>query len=62
MPNLTLSSSGFSAFSGAASDLFASFGDKAKAQEDFAEAKNYGLRSEDCTDARKRSSSKHALP
>jgi hypothetical protein len=34
------------AFSGAASDLFASFGDKAKAQGDFAEAKNYGLASD----------------
>lgn len=31
---------------GAASDLFASFGDKAKAKGDFAEATNYGLASD----------------
>jgi len=36
----------FSDFGGAASDLFASFGDKAKAQGDFAEAKAYGLASD----------------
>lgn len=35
-----------SAFGGAASDLFASFGDKAKAQGDFAEGKAYGLASD----------------
>jgi hypothetical protein len=32
-----------SAFGGAASDLFAGFGDKAKAQGDFAEARSYDL-------------------
>lgn len=36
----------FTAFGGAASDLFAGFGDKAKAQGDFAEAKEYTLASE----------------
>lgn len=36
----------FADFGGAASDLFASFGDKSKAQGDFAEAKNYGLASD----------------
>jgi hypothetical protein len=38
---LGLSQATFTDFGGAASDLFASFGDKAKAQGDFSEAKNY---------------------
>lgn len=41
-----LSDKTFSNFGGAASDLFASFGDKSKAQGDFAEAKNYDLASD----------------
>jgi hypothetical protein len=40
---MTLSPQTFSDVSGAASDLFAGQGDQAKAQYDFAEAKNYGL-------------------
>jgi hypothetical protein len=43
---LGLSDKTFTDFGGAASDLFASFADKAKAQGDFAEAKNYGLASD----------------
>lgn len=38
-----LSGSTFSDLGGAASDIFAGFGDQAKAQGDFAEAKNYDL-------------------
>ena len=41
-----LSDKTFGDISGAASDLFAAQGDQAKAQYDFAEAKNYGLASD----------------
>lgn len=43
---MAISDRTFSSFGGAASDLFASFGDKSKAQGDFAEAKNYDLASD----------------
>jgi hypothetical protein len=41
-----LGASTFSNLSGAASDLFTSFGDKSKAQGDFVEGQNYGLASD----------------
>jgi hypothetical protein len=41
-----VSQSTFTDFSGAASDLFTAFGDKAKAQGDFVEGRNYGLASD----------------
>jgi hypothetical protein len=43
---MAVSQAAFSDFGGAVSDLFAAQGDKAKAQSDFAEAKNYGLASD----------------
>ena len=43
---MAVGSATFSDFAGAAGDLFAAQGDKAKAQYDFAEAKNYGLASD----------------
>jgi hypothetical protein len=43
---MAFGASTISGFGGAASDLFSGFGDKAKAQGDFAEAKNYGLASD----------------
>jgi hypothetical protein len=44
--NLNWNAGAFSSFGGAASDLFAAQGDKAKAQYDFSEGKNYGLASD----------------
>jgi hypothetical protein len=46
MGDLNWNAGAVSSFSGAASDLFAAQGDKAKAQYDFAEGKNYGLASD----------------
>jgi hypothetical protein len=43
MGDMNWNAGAFSSFGGAASDLFAAQGDKAKAQYDFAEGKNYGL-------------------